>query len=140
MSLYGLFQRLGPSGFGYNSTSDEVAQGIDLSGKTYLLTGCNSGIGLDTLRVLLLHGARVVAAARTEEKAKGAIASILGSKGEGLPVACELSAPSSVQETAQITRRSRRGRRHASPVNHGRPTGAAAMGCCPPAPPPGRLP
>ena len=64
MSLYGLFIRAGANGFGYNSTAEQVTDGRDLAGKTYLLTGCNSGLGEETMRVLSLRGARVIGAAR----------------------------------------------------------------------------
>jgi len=60
MSLYQLFTSKGPSGFGYGSTAEEVTQGLDLAGKTILVTGCNSGLGQETLRVLALRGAQVV--------------------------------------------------------------------------------
>ncbi len=62
--------------------------------KTYLLTGCNSGLGFETLRVLALRGAHVIAAARTLEKARAACAS---EKGLTTPVACELAEPTSVR-------------------------------------------
>lgn len=84
----------GTSGFGYGSTAEEVTEGIDLTGKTYLLTGCNSGLGLETLRVLSLRGAHIFAAARTEEKAKNALSE---ANATGTPFACELSIPNSVQ-------------------------------------------
>jgi NAD(P)-dependent dehydrogenase (short-subunit alcohol dehydrogenase family) len=59
-----------------------------------LVTGSNSGIGLETVRVLGKRGARVIAAARTEEKARLATANLAG---EFVPVACELSDPASVR-------------------------------------------
>jgi WW domain-containing oxidoreductase len=62
-----------------------------------LLTGCNSGIGHETLRVLAKRGAHVVGAARTLEKARTACAKVGGTT---TPVACELSEPSSVQACA----------------------------------------
>jgi WW domain-containing oxidoreductase len=68
MSIYGLLQHPGPNGFGYNTTAEEITRGLDLSGKTYLLTGCNSGPGAETLRVLTARGAIVIAAARTWKK------------------------------------------------------------------------
>lgn len=89
MSLYGMFKRPGPNGFGYNSTAEEVSAGIDLAGKTYLVTGCNSGLGLETLRVLKLRGATVIGAARTAAKAAEA--------GATIPLECELSEPASVR-------------------------------------------
>ncbi len=101
MSLYGMFRGIGPTGFGHNSTTDEVTEGLDLSGKTYLLTGCNSGIGNDTLRILCERGARVLGAARTIEKADAAC---LVAPGEAIGVACELSEPSSVRSAVQTVR------------------------------------
>jgi NAD(P)-dependent dehydrogenase (short-subunit alcohol dehydrogenase family) len=93
MSLLERFIPDGPSGFGYGSTAEQVTEGVSLAGKTLLVTGCNSGLGLETLRVLTLRGARVVATARTLEKAKIACASV---SGQTVPLACELSEPASV--------------------------------------------
>ena len=41
-------------GFGATSTAEEVTLGLDLTGKTALVTGCNSGLGLETMRVFCL--------------------------------------------------------------------------------------
>src|SRR5581483_4073830 len=94
MSLYTLLKGKGPSGFGYGSTAEDVTGGLDLAGKTILLTGCNSGLGLEAMRVLALRGAQVIGAARTEAKANAACASI-GGKTTG--IACELADPASVR-------------------------------------------
>jgi WW domain-containing oxidoreductase len=94
MSLLAMFKGKGPSGFGYGSTAEDVTSGLDLSGRTILLTGCNSGIGKESLRVLAKRGAHVVAAARTLQKAQVACNEV---DGETTPVACELSEPASVQ-------------------------------------------
>lgn len=98
MSLYSMFKGRGPTGFGYGSTAAEVTEGIDLSGKSYLVTGCNSGLGLETVRVLAMRGARIIGAARTQEKANQALAA-LGIRGRG--VSCDLSEPSSVRKCAE---------------------------------------
>ena len=50
--------------FGAKSTADEVLSGVDLKGKRFLVTGASSGIGLETARSLVSHGASVVAAVR----------------------------------------------------------------------------
>lgn len=48
----------------------------DLSGKTAVVTGANSGIGLETAAALLGAGARVIFACRSEERARAAIEEI----------------------------------------------------------------
>jgi NAD(P)-dependent dehydrogenase (short-subunit alcohol dehydrogenase family) len=67
-----------PSGFGSDSTAEQVTEGLDLSGRTYAITGANSGLGLETMRVLAMRGAHVIGIARTQEKAENACASIDG--------------------------------------------------------------
>ena len=58
--------------FGATSTTDEVLEGVDLSGKRILVTGVSAGLGVETARTLAAHGATVVGAARDLTKAKGA--------------------------------------------------------------------
>ena len=94
MSVYQLFKANGPNGFGYGTTAEQVTEGMTLAGKTMLVTGCNSGLGLETMRVLALRGARVVGAARTIEKARAACLSVTG---QTVPLECELSDPASVR-------------------------------------------
>jgi WW domain-containing oxidoreductase len=94
MSLLSMFRGKGENGFGYGSTAEEVTEGLDLSGKTILVTGCNSGLGLETMRVLALRGAHVVGTARTEAKATEAGRSV---KGKTTGLACELADPASVR-------------------------------------------
>jgi NAD(P)-dependent dehydrogenase (short-subunit alcohol dehydrogenase family) len=61
------------SGFGQNSTAMEVIAGVDLSGKTALVTGGYSGIGTATVKALLSAGARVIVAGRRPEEADVAL-------------------------------------------------------------------
>ncbi len=91
----------GPSGFSFFSTAEDVTEGLDLTGKTYLITGSNSGIGHETMRVLAMRGAHIIAAARTEEKAIGALSAI---GHDGTPLACELSEPSHVRAAVQAVK------------------------------------
>jgi NAD(P)-dependent dehydrogenase (short-subunit alcohol dehydrogenase family) len=60
--------------FGYTSTTDEVLSGVDLSGRRVLITGVSAGIGVETARALVAHGAQVVGAARDLGKAEAATA------------------------------------------------------------------
>lgn len=87
--------------FGFDSTAEQVTEGIDLSGRTYLVTGCNSGLGYETCRVLALRGAKILGAARTREKAEAALEQ-LGI--DGVPVACELSELDSVRSAVEQVR------------------------------------
>jgi NAD(P)-dependent dehydrogenase (short-subunit alcohol dehydrogenase family) len=64
------------SPFGATSTAEAVTADIDLAGKTALVTGCNSGIGYETMRVLALRGAHVLGTARSMKKAHDACESI----------------------------------------------------------------
>ena len=75
-------------------TAEQVTEGVDLSGKTALVTGVNSGIGAETMRVLALRGATVIGTARSEEKAAQACAAC---PGDTLPLACELTDLASVR-------------------------------------------
>ena len=58
--------KLGPikTGFGFESTAEQVVDGIDLSGKRAIVTGASSGIGIETARALAGAGADVTLAVR----------------------------------------------------------------------------
>ncbi len=66
------------SGFGMRSTAAEVIEGIDLNGKTALVTGGYSGLGLETVRALAGAGAWVIVGARRPEVAAADLAGIGG--------------------------------------------------------------
>ncbi|QIL37927.1 SDR family NAD(P)-dependent oxidoreductase [Pedobacter sp. HDW13] len=66
----GALQQAIGSGFNAKSTTKEVIKGIDLTGKIAIVTGGNTGIGLETTQVLAAAGARVIVPARDIEKAK----------------------------------------------------------------------
>ncbi|WP_144714772.1 oxidoreductase [Curtobacterium pusillum] len=59
-----------------SSTQWSPDQIADQTGRTALITGANSGIGLETARWLATHGARVILAGRTQAKLDEAVASI----------------------------------------------------------------
>jgi NAD(P)-dependent dehydrogenase (short-subunit alcohol dehydrogenase family) len=62
-------QKLG-SGFGAQSTTNDVLDGIDLTGRTALVTGGYSGLGLETTRALTQAGAQVIVPARRRATAQ----------------------------------------------------------------------
>ena len=75
------------SDFTAESTAEEVTAGMDLTGKTAVITGCNSGLGYETMRVLAMRGAHVFGIARSMGRAEEACASV---EGETTPFACDL--------------------------------------------------
>lgn len=103
MSLYAMLKPKGPSGFGYGSTADDVVRELDLSGRSILITGCNSGIGAEAMRAFVARGATVFGAARTLAKAEEACSAV---RGRAVALECELSEPSSVRAcVASLTAR-----------------------------------
>jgi NAD(P)-dependent dehydrogenase (short-subunit alcohol dehydrogenase family) len=89
--------------FGAQSTTDEVLEGADLSGKRILVTGVSAGLGVETARTLAAHGAQVVGAARDLAKAKIATGEVRAqaAKGGGLElVELDLASLASVRACA----------------------------------------
>jgi NAD(P)-dependent dehydrogenase (short-subunit alcohol dehydrogenase family) len=62
--------------WGEQTTTDEVMRGIDLRGKTVVITGTSAGLGVEATRVLARAGARVIMAARDAQKNAAAMAAI----------------------------------------------------------------
>lgn len=89
-----------PASFGFESTTEDVTEGVSLTGKTMLITGANSGLGFESARILAARGAHIVALARTRDKAQSALEE-LGV--EGTPVACELSDLAAVRAAVKAT-------------------------------------
>jgi NAD(P)-dependent dehydrogenase (short-subunit alcohol dehydrogenase family) len=85
------------SGFGFETTAEEVLGGKDLSGRTVIVTGGYAGLGLETTRVLSGAGATVVVPARSAEKARANL--------RGIPrvelAALELLDPESIDAFAE---------------------------------------
>src|SRR5271170_3088709 len=69
--------------FGATSTTDEVLEGVRLSGKRVLVTGVSAGLGVETARALAAHGAEVVGAARDLAKAKAATVEVRAGAANG---------------------------------------------------------
>jgi NAD(P)-dependent dehydrogenase (short-subunit alcohol dehydrogenase family) len=64
------------SGFGSETTAEEIVSGIDLRGKVCVITGGHSGIGLETTRVLTKAGAFVCVGAHDMTKARNSLANM----------------------------------------------------------------
>jgi NAD(P)-dependent dehydrogenase (short-subunit alcohol dehydrogenase family) len=62
--------------FGATSTTDQVLSEVDLHGKRILVTGVSAGLGVETARSLVAHGAKVMGAARDLTKARIATAPV----------------------------------------------------------------
>lgn len=90
-----------PIPFGRSSTAADVLAGLDLSQKTFLLTGCNSGIGYETMRALVARGACVLGLARNPEAARDACRSAGNS---AIPVACDLADLESIARAIDTVR------------------------------------
>ncbi|OQR59709.1 oxidoreductase [Streptomyces maremycinicus] len=69
-------QMLIGSGFDETSTTADVLAGLDLTGRTALVTGGYSGVGLATTRALAGAGARVIVPARRPGSACAALAGL----------------------------------------------------------------
>ena len=54
--------------FSFESTTDDVLDGIDLSGRRFVITGAASGLGEESTRALAAHGASILMLARDPQK------------------------------------------------------------------------
>ena len=89
------------STFDEDSTAEQVTADIDLSGKIAVVTGCTSGIGYETMRVLALRGAWVIGTSRSLQRAEEACRRV---RGKTTPLALELSDFESVVRCAETIR------------------------------------
>jgi NAD(P)-dependent dehydrogenase (short-subunit alcohol dehydrogenase family) len=64
------------TGLGGSTTPEEIVKGLSLEGKTILITGGHSGIGLVDTKTLPADGARIVVGTRDTEKAHNALAGL----------------------------------------------------------------
>ncbi len=87
--------------FGARATADKVLAGIDLSGKRFVVTGCNSGIGFETMNAFTANGGQVLGLARSLADAQAACAKV--SPG-ATPLACDLANLESVAAAAAAIR------------------------------------
>ena len=85
--------------FGSRSTTAEVLSGVDLHGKTMIVTGANTGIGFETARALAAAGAEVVLGCRSQEKGNAAVARIMARHPDAIvrSLALDLGSMSSIK-------------------------------------------
>src|ERR1700693_3444877 len=83
--------------FGARSTADQVLAGVDLTRKRMVVTGCASGIGLETMKALAANGAHVIGLARTIDDARAACNAADTSS---TPIACDLTDCGSIDSAA----------------------------------------
>lgn len=90
-------------GFGHDTTTDEVLEGIDLGGRLALVTGGSGGLGAETARALASKGAAVVITARDRAKGEQVAKEIRESTGnEAVEVEeLELGSLASIREFAE---------------------------------------
>jgi WW domain-containing oxidoreductase len=85
--------------FGARSTADQVLAGVDLTRKRMVVTGCESGIGLETMKALAANGAHVIGLARTIDDARAACNAAGTSS---TPIACDLTNGASIDSAANL--------------------------------------
>lgn len=77
---------------------DEKTLAKDLSGKTYIVTGANSGVGFETAQQLIKQGAHVVMAVRRTNAGEEACKDFKDLKGASEVIKCDLADLESVRE------------------------------------------
>ncbi|MYE36546.1 MAG: SDR family NAD(P)-dependent oxidoreductase [Rhodobacteraceae bacterium] len=81
---------------------DETTLSKDISGKTYIVTGANSGVGLETTRQLIKQGAHVVMACRRVDAAEGVAKSFEGLQGSYEIIRCDLVDLQSIRDFVEV--------------------------------------
>lgn len=82
-------------------TAEDAVRGIDLSSQTILITGCASGLGLETMRALSQRGASIIALARSRDAAQQALTKV-GAR--GTPIACDLADQPSISTAVEAVK------------------------------------
>jgi NAD(P)-dependent dehydrogenase (short-subunit alcohol dehydrogenase family) len=81
--------------------ANEHVRGKVLAGRAALVTGGTSGIGEATAHAFAHAGATVVISGRRREAGDGVVASIVAAGGKAHFIACDLKAPSDVEQLVQ---------------------------------------
>src|SRR5689334_17852261 len=91
-----------PMGFDGRTTAEQVVAGLELAGRTILITGTSAGIGRAAAGVLAIAGATIVAVARDGAKNEAAMAEIRAMHPAAAlhPVTLDLADPAAIRRTA----------------------------------------
>jgi NAD(P)-dependent dehydrogenase (short-subunit alcohol dehydrogenase family) len=89
--------------FGFENTTEQVSEGIDLTGRHALVTGASSGLGAETARALALRGASVTLACRNLETGREIAEQIQSSTGNDAidVMALDLTSPDQIRSFAK---------------------------------------
>ncbi|MEM7050464.1 MAG: SDR family NAD(P)-dependent oxidoreductase [Acidobacteriota bacterium] len=88
--------------FDRTSTTEDVLSGVDLTGKTVIITGASTGLGAETARAMAIHGADLTLVARSSEKLNRVAEEIHTATGRTPETATlELDKPSTVRSFAE---------------------------------------
>jgi NAD(P)-dependent dehydrogenase (short-subunit alcohol dehydrogenase family) len=87
----------------FETTTDEVLEGVDLREKIAIVTGASTGLGLETARALASAGAQVVLAGRDASRIEAAVNTILEREPNAMlePGALDLTSLASVRAFAE---------------------------------------
>lgn len=93
------------SDFGFASTSNDVLDGHDLTGKIVFITGGYSGLGRETARAMASKGAHIIIAGRNEKKLADAARELASETGGTIDtILCDLASLDAVRACAAQAR------------------------------------
>ncbi|WP_095011364.1 SDR family NAD(P)-dependent oxidoreductase [Tsuneonella mangrovi] len=91
--------------FGFENTTDDVLDGIDLTGRSFFITGAYSGLGKETARAIAARGADVILSGRDAEKLAAAAEEISGETGANVEtIVCDLGDLASIRACGKEAR------------------------------------
>ena len=98
---------------GFESTTDDVLAGVELTGRQILVTGASAGLGVETTRALAAHGASVTMAVRDLAKGAQAMEQVRADRARRASSSCASSTSPNLASVRALRRRVPRGPRRA---------------------------